>query len=454
MQRNEAILTAGDEKRHITHEFTVSEGAQSVRVCLRYARGPADLGNMLTVTLFDPAGFRGECHRSGHSEGEWRIHDISINAGSATHGFIAGAPPAGVWRVVINTHRVSDDCPYQLDIITDAAPTDPAGPSATQQAHNAGQTSTGSKAGWLRGDLHAHTFHSDGHWEAEALVAWAESSGLDFVTLSDHNTTAGLNALQRAAQGRLIALGGMELTTYYGHALALNIDHWIDWRIGDDRTMRDIAGEVIAAGGVYIIAHPHAIGDPICTGCHWDYNDMQPGVARLVEVWNGGGWANESYNELGLAQYYHWLNEGCRLVATAGTDIHGQPNTREPFGFSVIFAPHGTPAGLFEGLRAGHIFLSSGPHLEISAQQADGQMAMMGDSMAAKPARIRASWRKAKSAVLRWVANGRAVHERPIAETGEHELPLGNIDAAWCSAEIRQDGKLLALANPIFFDGR
>lgn len=457
MQHVESTLTAGDEKRHITHAFTLGEGAQSLRIHLRYARGPVDLGNMLTVTLFDPAGFRGECHRSGDTQGEWRIHDIAISANSATPGFIAGALPAGEWCAVINTHRISHACSYQLHIATsdNADPSDSLDPSTNSaQALTNLNDFSDLKSGWLRGDLHAHTFHSDGHWDVEALIAWAESNQLDFVTLSDHNTTSGLDEFRRAAQGRLIALGGLELTTYYGHALALNVDRWIDWRIGDGRTMHDIAGEVIGAGGAFIIAHPHAIGDPICTGCHWDYADMLPGSAKLVEVWNGGSWANESYNELGLAQYYRWLNEGHRLVATAGTDIHGQPNTREPHGFNVIFAQHGTPAGIFDGVHAGHVFLTSGPHLEITAQHENGHVVMMGDSMRAKPARICAAWQGAEHAVLRWVIDGRAVHERPIAEAGEHELHLEAIAASWCCAELRHDGRLLALTNPIFFDGR
>lgn len=452
MQHFEDTLSAGDEKRHITHVFNVGEGAQDLRICLRYAHGPAELGNMLTVTLFDPAGFRGECHRSGNLTDDVLTHELSINTLRASPGFIAGPMHAGEWHVVINAHRISDTCLYQLDIDTSniANSSDPTDPSDLTDLADL----TGLKTGWLRGDLHAHTFHSDGHWDAEALIAWAESNQLDFVTLSDHNTTSGLTEFQRAAKGKIIALGGMELTTFYGHALALNLDRWIDWRMNDHRNMRDIAGEVMQAGGTFIIAHPHAVGDPICTGCHWDYNDMLPGSAKMVEVWNGGTWANESYNELGLAQYYRWLNDGHRLVATAGTDIHGQPSGNDPFGFNVIFAQVGTPAALFDGLRAGHVFLSSGPHLETTAQHADGRAAMMGDSMAAKPARICAAWQGAQNAVLRWVVDGRAVHERPIAEAGEHELSLDNIDAKWCSAELRQDGRLLAFANPIFFDGR
>lgn len=449
MQHVETMLNAGDEKRHIAHEFTVAEGAQSLHIRLRYARGPADLGNMLTVTLFDPAGFRGECHRSGEINGDTRIHDIHLSPAQATHGFIAGPVTAGRWRVVINTHRISAACACQLDIDTTNVIDAPRLSDVIELTEL-----SNTKAGWLRGDLHAHTFHSDGHWDAEALIAWAKANALDFVTLSDHNTTSGLYAFHCASKGNIITLGGFELTTFFGHALALNVDQWIDWRINAERSMQDIAGEVTRAGGTFIIAHPHAIGDPICTGCHWDYSDMLPGSAKLVEVWNGGTWGNESYNELGLAQYYRWLNDGHRLVATAGTDIHGQPHTSESFGFNVIHAQAGTPTGIFYGLQAGHVFLSSGPHLEISAKDKDGKDVMMGDSIGVKPARICAQWQNARDAVLRWVVDGRAVHERPIEDAGEHELPLTSIDASWCTAELRHDGRLLALANPIFFDGR
>ena len=44
-------------------------------------------------------------------------------------------------------------------------------------------------AGWYRGDLHSHTFHSDARGAPELLHAAARQAGLDFLAVTDHNTT-------------------------------------------------------------------------------------------------------------------------------------------------------------------------------------------------------------------------------------------------------------------------
>ncbi len=41
---------------------------------------------------------------------------------------------------------------------------------------------------WYRGNLHTHTFWSDGDNFPEPVVAWYKDSGYDFVSISDHNT--------------------------------------------------------------------------------------------------------------------------------------------------------------------------------------------------------------------------------------------------------------------------
>ncbi len=50
-------------------------------------------------------------------------------------------------------------------------------------------------AGWYRGDLHAHTLHSDGSWDAQGLAEFARARALNFLSLTDHNTVSGVAAL-------------------------------------------------------------------------------------------------------------------------------------------------------------------------------------------------------------------------------------------------------------------
>ena len=43
---------------------------------------------------------------------------------------------------------------------------------------------------WYRGNLHTHTYWSDGDEFPEMVLDWYKSNGYDFIALSDHNTLA------------------------------------------------------------------------------------------------------------------------------------------------------------------------------------------------------------------------------------------------------------------------
>ncbi|MEZ4637320.1 MAG: hypothetical protein R2856_20585 [Caldilineaceae bacterium] len=63
------------------------------------------------------------------------------------------------------------------------------------------------------------------------LVAAAGNMGLDFITLTDHNTVSPLGEMAQMGGDGLLTLGGMELTTFWGHAVCLGTSAWIDWRV-------------------------------------------------------------------------------------------------------------------------------------------------------------------------------------------------------------------------------
>jgi hypothetical protein len=437
-------LTNRDAKKHIVHPFDVPPGATQLDVRFEFAplQVEGQMGtNNLSLSLFDPEGPRG----AGHSCLD--RSSISISAVYATPGYVPGALQPGQWTLVIDTHMVLSGTPvgYRLDVGVLFDPIPGYAPVRTKGVTNPRGT------GWYRGDLHAHSIHSDAHWDVPDLVEAARAYGLDFVTLTDHNTIAPLAQMDSLAADDLLTMGGLELTTYYGHALALGVRHWIDWRVRDgERTMQDIAAEVEAAGGLFVIAHPMSEGDPICTGCDWRYDDMLPGSARIVEVWNGGQWAD--YNERSLALWYSWLNQGHCIVATAGTDAHGpSPAALQP-GFNVVYAEALSEAAILQAISLGHLYLSSGPKLKISATTADGACAMMGDLLRGQSAEVTVRWDGAPDeSCLRLVADGTPQAEFPAMFTGQQTWQVSPERATWYVAELRdKDGTMLALTNPIF----
>ncbi len=73
-------------------------------------------------------------------------------------------------------------------------------------------------------------------------------------------------------------MGGVELTTHFGHALVLGTRAWEEWRAN---SMAGVAMPALCEartreGKLFVIAHPMSPGDRACTGCRWDYADMRP----------------------------------------------------------------------------------------------------------------------------------------------------------------------------------
>ncbi len=66
----------------------------------------------------------------------------------------------------------------------------------------------------------------------------------------------------------LLTAGGIELTSFWGHALCLGTREWVDWRIrpGTGNIQR-IASGAYANDQLFIIAHPQAIGDRLHEVC-------------------------------------------------------------------------------------------------------------------------------------------------------------------------------------------
>jgi hypothetical protein len=464
-QELSGILTSRDTKTHIVHEVVLPRGAARLRVRLEHPRG-AGYGHMLCLSLFDSRGFRGSGHRDGILNGHGVVHEVELATGGATPGYFAGPVPAGPLRLVIHAHRIveGEAFRYRFSVEGEGLPPEAPAPhprSPKMPAPNQCETrsstprfgepepplSTGS--GWRRGDLHAHTVHSDGTWDVRGLLCGAREAGLDFVALTDHNTTSPLADIEESGDTRLLVIAGLELTTFRGHALGLGTREWIDWGVlRPDWSIDAAAEEVRRGGGLFVIAHPMAEGDPVCTGCDWRYDEMMPGSARAMEVWNGP-WTCDSNNERALAQWYEWLDRGMRIVATAGSDAHEPGGFSGRIGRNVVWSKGLTERAIIASIEAGRSYLSSGPVLELHAA-AGGRIAMMGETIAASSADVSVRWEGCPpGSILRLIGDGAVVAEESCESGGERHW--AGVSVRWFTAEIRDgDGSLLAITNPVY----
>jgi hypothetical protein len=275
---------------------------------------------------------------------------------------------------------------------------------------------------WVAGDLHVHSIY--GHDTCiTPTTAWDETSpdrgarvacedpytvgysprhryaeadrrGLDFLAITDHNNVVNQKAPAALAWLRehpgFVAIPAYE-NSQPGHVQMLGARGCISntglvpgavVKCNQYVTDQSAAGEqqlaqsLRAAGGAFQINHP--------SDFNWNERFGHTVVPDTVEVWNIGVWAwqhpfpSSNDNNYSLDWYDGFLRAGHQVAVTGGSDSHwvatdsaqgvGEPTT-------WVFVRELTVAGVLEGLRAHHTFVSTlppaahGPQLFLEADR-------------------------------------------------------------------------------------
>jgi predicted metal-dependent phosphoesterase TrpH len=170
-------------------------------------------------------------------------------------------------------------------------------------------------ASGLRLDLHNHTwFSADGVMSPAALLAAAKANGLDWIAVTDHNTTEGaLQALEltRADPGLPGVIPGIEVSTSDGDVIGLYVQRPIPSGLPAAETMALIREQ----GGLVYLPHPFAIVRRGAIARH--VRDQAAARADLVEVLNGRSLSAMAARKSRILARAHGKPRG------AGSDAHG-----------------------------------------------------------------------------------------------------------------------------------
>jgi hypothetical protein len=455
--------------RYVYVPFDVPRGAVRVRVSYDYAREGG--ANTLDLGVFDARsdgpgpsvsarGFR------GWSGG--RRAEFFISREEATPGYLAGELPAGRWRVILGLYKVAPagvDVKLKIVVETDRATTARRA-SAPRRSTSPRREAAGRNPRWFAGDLHMHTVHSDGDWTVQGLASAAREAGLDFIFVTDHNTSSHHREVNEANDGsrRPLVMRGEEVTTYGGHANAwgLPTGAFVDFRVqpGDARGMSQVAARAHQLGALISANHPFAL----CGGCDWSYGDALKEF-DAVEVWNGE-W--DATDESALKLWDGLLRRGLRPTAVASSDSHraqnpiGRPTTH-------VSAAELSQAALLDSIRRGRVYLTRdarGGTLEFEAATGDINSRSTWDEPRGpgEEVRLRAPGRVAfyvnlgeaiggeAVATVSVVSDGRVIrtfNSRPHSLTEIFEVECER--DGYYRLEVRdRAGAMLALTNPIY----
>lgn len=237
----------------------------------------------------------------------------------------------------------------------------------------------------LKIETHLHTVHSDGQDSVLAMFDACRSAGYDTVALTDHNTLSGLaEALAAAESLGLLALPGVEVTTFNGHAVVLGVSRVPEWRNLESRGMDALAADVHAEGGVLCVSHPSALGSPVCSGCTWGW-PIEPTSVDLWEVFS----APRPNVEVPLALWRQSLEKGAYVAPVAAGDVHSVAAAGRKRTATYVYVRERSQAGVLEALRERRVFISSGARFDLWLEDQDGAVALVGSRV--EPGRWTAS---------------------------------------------------------------
>ena len=456
----EGTLTAADRLTWIERPFDVPAGTS--RLDFETSFTGADRGTALEFGVYDPVRFRGASRFSKSR--------FFISRTASTPSYAAGELPAGRWRLLIGVPTIRDGVTSQFRVRVRLTPGGPAQPSVTETA--GGRELQGPR--WYQGDLHTHTLHSDGFGCADGrgglgpcavhqVVDAAVRRGLDFVAVTDHNTTShhqDLATLQ-LQHDRLLLLRGQEVTSFFGHANVYGTSEIIDFRIGHPGVTADtVFAAARAVGGLLSVNHPARETGEKCTGCGWSAPGTDWSQVEALEVVNAftatGPTAGEPF-------WHARLNEGHRITGIGGSDDHAastRAGTAVGTPATVIYADALTEAALLRGIRAGRVYIKvrgpEGPEVEFTAPTS---RAAMGDVVTLQSPNERVAFRlvvrQAMGQRAEVIRNGRTVDRalpQPIASADTAlDFSLDVEPGDWVRVNLRDAAGTTLITNPIYF---
>jgi hypothetical protein len=391
--------------------------------------------NLINFRIFDPYGnFRG----TGDNRFSKGI-PIKIGENTSSLGCIEGPIYPGRWRIVIETHAIVKKCLLNLKININKNESDDI--PEIFKGYTPVVKENINKKGWVAGDFHLHSNHSDGILSLEELIKKSIDRGLDFIFLTDHNKISGY---QKIKNENYKVFCGIEFTTFWGHFTSFGIKEYIEWDIIDPiNGIKKVSELIHSQGGIFCIAHPFTIGDPICTGCKcllkidWEYVDA-------MEIWSGPFNKRIYENTESLKLWREILNSGYKITGIGGSDMHTPSDITRDSPITYIYVDNLDLENILKSLREGRVYITRGPKISFSINDANiGERVQINENEI-----INLKYTCEDTLDLKVYYNGKIMMEIPKTSLGNIEFKVK--DKGYIYLEFWKGKELYVITNPIF----
>ncbi|MDZ7717208.1 MAG: CehA/McbA family metallohydrolase [Balneolaceae bacterium] len=452
------VVYPEDQHTYRLEPFFVPEGIGAIEIDFDYT-GKNEFSEM-EIGLFDPNGFRGT---SRFSKRSFYVSEIR-----ATASYFPGPIINGEWNISLGFPTIQKQSDYKIKIrlIPENHP-EFTGPS---------EVSLNESKKWYSGDFHTHTGHSDGFGcedmdrnrapcQVYQVVEAAKKNGLDFLSITDHNTVSHHQDMKviQPIFSDLLLIRGQEVTTFYGHTNVYGTSIPIDFRIGyKGRTFEEIQREVEKTGAMLSINHPGRETGPSCTGCGWSAEHTNYDKLETIEIVNGTNIENDI---AGIPFWHKLLNKGFKITGIGGSDDHsaGFGNSKPGIPTTVVYANSLSEKSILESVKKGEVYLRTrgpnGPEVLFQAIL-KGKTWSMGDTINLKdlkdqPLEILVQYSHSSKQQVEFIFNGEIINlDTKDKYDNDHIYTLlgelSNPSKGWLRFNLRDNKGITVVSNPIY----
>jgi hypothetical protein len=451
------VITPDKLGKHEMLAFIVPAGIERMNVEL--ISPGFQKGMYLTAGLFDPQRYRGE----GRSV-------FTVSTVDATGPYLPGPIVPGEWHIAIGYNYVATDAKGEFTVKI----------HLSRQLDSEHYRVLNSKPGWYKGDLHAHTGMTDAMCKSQSganvpcpsakLFEAAARQKLDFLAVTDHNTSATFNEMMQSQlyYDKMLLIVGEEVTTVKGHANVWGTEGFLDYRVGESGFMvNDLFDHAHQLHALVSINHPYWPYDGRCPGCGWGWTPQTDfSKVDAIEIINGyqehGSWFTPPPGN-GVPFWEAQLAKGLRPTGVGGGDEHRageQLALHDGVGIptTVVYARELSQPAILEGIKAGHVFVQvTGP--EGTALYLNAGSAIMGDAIVAevgKRVAFKLTTKQVVGTKLRLLVDGTDVKDFPAAQQEGEDVSSvyewqSDGKRHWVRAQLDNlKGEAMTLTNPIY----
>lgn len=305
---------------------------------------------------------------------------------------------------------------------------------------------------WLAGDLHTHTFYSDGQMSREENNQVAEMRGLNFYCPTDHNLFH-----YQWPETEQIIIPGIEITSDFGHVnlMFTNKTPFESHSIKELDIEEGFLRIINEAKSYALVSIVHPFMNP------WEFTVGDFSLADLdfMEIINDPTYktAQEAVEKTILA-WNILLNDGYKVIGIGGSDSHIKLGSKYPYASepsvlgdprTYIYSQGKDIESLKNGLVNGNVSVSREGLIEFSSEES-----VSGDIVESKDINkfyVKISEEKYldRNLDIHWILDGEIIK---IDKSNEGALDL-KLDSNfhWLRVDIRDDkGFLYGFSNPIF----